>query len=87
MFRIFPTVDLESRLTILEEQVARGRRGVEEEGGIVPDSVSTGSTMDGTNVAETCVAIEAEQPTYSNGVTVELEEVDERLIDEPEREA
>lgn len=85
--RVIPTAELESRLTSLEQQVAREGRGAREVGAIAQESVSTRFTTDATGSAETFLDVGGEQITPSNETTAkpEVTEVDERHYepDEP----
>jgi hypothetical protein len=85
--RVIPTAELESRVTMLEQQVAREGRAAQEEGEIAQESASTRSTTDATGVAETFLDVGGEQIACSNDATAEPEvtEVDKRHCepDEP----
>jgi hypothetical protein len=73
-YRIIPTIDLENRVLMLEEQIAQEGQEAQEIAGIAPDVDSSGSTTDGTEVAETSVSVEAEQTADPINVIVEQEE-------------
>ena len=55
LYRVIPTADLETRVTMLEEQVAQEERGPSA------DCDSTGSPAEATEAAETGARLEAEQ--------------------------
>lgn len=72
--RIIPAADLETRIAVIERQIAEVGQSTPPEGGIAPDSDSTGSPTDQIEPAENNESVEAEQESPCAVATLEDEE-------------
>src|ERR1022692_391542 len=79
--RIIPAADLETRVATLERQIAEEGQATQPEGGIAPDSDSTGSPTDQIEAAENNELVEAEQEGPCAVATLEDEEEAEGTSD------
>ena len=81
LYRIIPAADLETRVATLERQIAEDGQATQPEGGIAPDSDSTGSPTDQIEAAESNDSVEAEQEGPCAEATMEDEEEAEGTSD------
>ena len=68
LYRIIPAADLETRVATLERQIAEDGQATQPEGGIAPESDSTGSPTDQVEADENNESVEEEgQATQPEG--------------------
>ena len=81
LYRIIPAADLETRIAVIERQIAEVGQSTPPEGGSAPDSDSTGSPTDQIEAAENNESVEAEQEGPCAVATMEDEEEAEGTSD------